>query len=56
VFSLTREPLTGISHQLATEKSKKVMVPKKGLLTVLRWNLPAFVVKPYLNNGLGVAC
>jgi len=32
------------------------MVPKKGLLTALSWNLPLFLVKPDLHNGLGVAC
>lgn len=29
-------------------------MPKKGLPTVLRWNLLVFVVKPDLHNGLGM--
>jgi hypothetical protein len=33
----------------------KIVVPKKGLPTVLHRNLPVSVVKPDLSNGLGVA-
>ena len=33
----------------------KILVPKKELPTSLRWNLPVFVAKPDLHNGLGVA-
>jgi hypothetical protein len=55
VVSLSSEPLTAVSHQLATAKSKKVMVPKKGLPTALLWNFPVFVVKTLLYNGIGLA-
>lgn len=43
------------NHHPPTAKSKKLMVPKEGLPTVLRWNLQVFVVKPDLHNGLGLA-